>query len=129
MTLHTTSLDSLPQDLYRPSRPDILRFPLNLVCGSRTTRVRRSLLPSSLAAILLFLASLPAFAGQRHTVWAYPPGAGPKGVVEAETWVTASRADSDRGTAAEYRIEIENGLSDDVSLDLYLAVLDQKPGE
>lgn len=72
---------------------------------------------------------MPALAGQRHTVWAYPPGAGPKGVVEAETWITTSRADSDKGTAAEYRIEIENGLSDDVSLDLYLAVLNQAPGE
>ena len=78
---------------------------------------------------LLLLTALPAAAGQRHTVWAYPPGAGPKGVVEAETWITTSRASSDQGTAAEYRIEIENGLSDDVSLDLYLGVFRQAPGE
>ena len=30
---------------------------------------------------------------------------------------------------AEYRIEIENGLTDDVSLDIYLGVFTQNPGE
>lgn len=79
--------------------------------------------------LLLLLWSGLAEAGQRHTVWAYPPGAGPKGSVEAETWITASRANSDSGTASEYRLEIENGLTDDVSLDLYLGVLKQAPGE
>ena len=81
-------------------------------------------------AIYLFLAvcalsAPPAVAGQRHTVWAYPPGAGPKGSVEAETWITAARASSAASTASEYRLEIENGLTDDVSLDLYLGVLNQ----
>jgi len=88
--------------------------------------LRRS---SPLLLLLTVLSAFPAAAGQRHTVWAYPPGAGPKGVVEAETWITTSRANSDSGTAAEYRLEIENGLSDDVSLDLYLGVLKQAPGE
>ena len=62
----------------------------------------------------------PALAGKRHTVWAYPPGAGPRGAVEAETWVTTTRASRASGTDAEYRVEIENGLSDGLSLDVYL---------
>jgi hypothetical protein len=80
-------------------------------------------------SLVLLLASGLAEAGQRHTVWAYPPGAGPRGAVEAETWITASRANSDSGTAAEYRLEIENGLTDDLSLDVYLGVLNQAPGQ
>ena len=70
-----------------------------------------------------------ALAGERHTVWAYPPGAGPKGAVEAETWITGERETSHGPTESEYRLEIENGLTDDVSLDAYLAVLSQTSGE
>lgn len=82
-----------------------------------------------LAGLALLLVSLPAAAGERKTVWAYPPGAGPKGAVESEFWLTTSRKASDSPTGSEYRIEIENGLTDDVSLDVYLGVLKQNPGE
>lgn len=83
---------------------------------------------SFLFAVLLLLPGR-ADGGQRHTVWAYPPGAGPKGTVELETWITAERKTRESGTNSEYRVEIENGLTDDVSLDVYLAVLKQTPEE
>lgn len=86
----------------------------------------RTLLPLFLLAVT---AASPALAGQRHTVWAYPPGAGPKGNVEAETWITAVKETKDAATDAEYRVEIENGLSDDVSLDVYLGIFKQTPEE
>ncbi len=70
-----------------------------------------------------------ALAGERHTVWAYPPGAGPKGSVEVETWITGARETSHGPTESQYKLEIENGLTDDVSLDAYLAVLSQTPEE
>jgi hypothetical protein len=79
--------------------------------------------------VALLAAPCPASAGERHTVWAYPPGAGPKGAVEAETWITGERETSHGPTESEYRLEIENGLTDDVSLDAYLAVLSQTSGE
>jgi len=82
----------------------------------------------SVALGALVLAS-PAEAGERKTVWAYPPGAGPKGAVESELWLTTSQARSGDPTGSEVRLEIENGLTDDISLDLYLAVLNQAPGE
>lgn len=89
-------------------------------------------LPGALVACILGLGLLlapPAAAGQRHTVWAYPPGAGPKGMTELETWITTDRETRESGTAAEYRVEVENGLTDDVSVDVYLGVLKQAPGE
>lgn len=49
--------------------------------------------------------------------------------MEVETWLTGSRASRDSGTSAEYRLEIEHGLTDNVSLDLYLGVVKQAPGE
>lgn len=73
--------------------------------------------------------SAPALAGQRHTVWAYPPGAGPKGNVELESWITADKETKGAATDAEYRVEIENGLSDDVSLDTYLGIFKQSEQE
>ncbi len=82
-----------------------------------------------LTLVALVAAPNAALAGERHTVWAYPPGAGPKGAVEAETWVTGERETSHGPTDSEYRLEIENGLTDDVSLDAYLAVLSQTSGE
>jgi hypothetical protein len=94
---------------------------------------RRPLLPARLPGIpaLLLLAALaspgPALAGERHTAWAYPPGAGPKGAVEVETWITGVKEAAHGPTESEYRLEIENGLTDDVSLDAYLAVLSQTP--
>jgi hypothetical protein len=75
----------------------------------------------------LFLLPDAAHAGKRHTVWAYPPGAGPKGSVEVETWMTGTKETSGSGTEMSYKVEIENGLTDDVSLDLYIAVLSQTP--
>lgn len=85
---------------------------------------------TTLFVVAFALAPLTALeAGERHTVWAYPPGAGPKGSAELETWVTAGRAESHSGTSSEYRVEVENGLTDNVSLDLYLAVVTQAPGE
>ena len=93
----------------------------------RAARVRPALLP--LLAVVLMAGAPPAAAGERHTVWAYPPGAGPKGAVEAETWITTKKEASGSPTEAEYRIEIENGLTDDVSLDIYLGVFTQSPGE
>ena len=79
--------------------------------------------------LLLGLLLLPgaAHAGKRHTVWAYPPGAGPKGAVEGEVWMTGEKASTDSPTETQYKVEIENGLTDDVSLDLYIAVLSQTP--
>ncbi len=49
--------------------------------------------------------------------------------MEAETWITGERETSHGPTDSEYRLEIENGLTDDVSLDAYLAVLSQTSGE
>jgi len=89
----------------------------------------RPLALAGLALAAALLSAGPAFAGKRHTVWAYPPGAGPRGAVEAETWVTATRPTRAEGTDAEYRLEIENGLEDGLSLDVYLAVLKQPAGE
>jgi hypothetical protein len=86
-----------------------------------------TLLAAGLAASLV--AAPSAHAGKRHTVWAYPPGAGPRGAVEAETWITTKQESKHSGTEAEYRLEIENGLSDGLSLDVYLGVLTQEPGE
>jgi hypothetical protein len=82
-------------------------------------------------ALLSPLLLLPGtvLAGKRHTVWAYPPGAGPKGAVEAEVWMTGTKETADSGTETSYKVEIENGLTDDVSLDVYLAILSQAPGE
>lgn len=81
--------------------------------------------------LLLFLGLLllpgVAHAGKRHTVWAYPPGAGPKGALEGEIWMTGAKETSDSGTEMSYKVEFENGLTDDVSLDLYVAVLSQTP--
>jgi len=79
--------------------------------------------------LLLGLLLLPgvALAGKRHTVWAYPPGAGPKGSVEGEVWITGEKESSDSPTELQYKLEIENGLTDDISLDLYIAVLSQTP--
>ncbi|MFI5182402.1 MAG: hypothetical protein ACHQPI_13535 [Thermoanaerobaculia bacterium] len=82
---------------------------------------------AALLASLLLPGVAPA--GQRHTVWAYPPGAGPKGSVEVETWLTGTKETSASPTDSEYRIEIENGLTDDVSLDVYLGVLTQTQEE
>lgn len=79
--------------------------------------------------LLAAAAAAPLHAGQRHTVWAYPPGAGPKGAVEAETWITTGKHDADAPSEAEYRLELENGLSDDVSLDVYLGVFKQTSEE
>jgi len=93
----------------------------------RTVRVPAALLP--LVALFLLAGARPAAAGERHTVWAYPPGAGPKGAVEAETWITTKKETSGSPTEAEYRIEIENGLTDDVSLDVYLGVFTQDPDQ
>ncbi len=93
------------------------------------TRPSALALLASPALLLLLLTALPASAGERKTVWAYPPGAGPKGAVESEFWLTTSRQTSDSPTASEYRIEIENGLTDDISLDVYLGVFKQDPGE
>jgi len=95
-----------------------------------TIRIVRLNLNIGRAALFLVFAAalgLPqiALAGKRHTVWAYPPGAGPKGSVEVESWVTGTKESSGSPTESEYRIEIENGLTDDVSLDVYLAVLNQ----
>jgi hypothetical protein len=93
--------------------------------------MRRSVVSGVLAVLALafgVLPARPALAGKRHTVWAYPPGAGPRGAVEAETWVTTTRESRASGTDAEYRVEIENGLSDGLSLDVYLAVLKQPAG-
>lgn len=90
-------------------------------------RLNRKYLPALLALLLLLPGT--ALAGKRHTVWAYPPGAGPKGAVEAEVWMTGTKETSDSGTEMSYKVEIENGLTDDVSLDLYVAVLSQAPGE
>lgn len=81
------------------------------------------------ALLAFLLAPRHALAGERHTVWAYPPGAGPKGSVEVETWYTGTKETSGSPTENEYRIEIENGLTDDVSLDVYLAVLKQTEEE
>lgn len=86
-------------------------------------------LGGSILALVALLVAPSARAGQRHTVWAYPPGAGPKGMTELETWITTSRESRETGTAAEYRVEIENGLTDEVSVDVYLGVLKQAPGE
>lgn len=94
----------------------------------RSSRSARAL-GFALLALASLAAAPAALAGRRHTVWAYPPGAGPKGSVEAETWVTVARADDDAPTTSEYRLEIENGLSDDVSLDVYLGVIKQDPEE
>jgi len=77
--------------------------------------------------LLLLALARPAEAGKRHTVWAYPPGAGPKGSVEGEVWMTGAKETPDSGTEMSYKVEIENGLTDDVSLDLYVAVLSQTP--
>jgi hypothetical protein len=93
--------------------------------------MRRAAVSSGLFVLAFALGVVPArpaLAGKRHTVWAYPPGAGPRGAVEAETWVTTTRASRASGTDAEYRVEIENGLSDGLSLDVYLAVLNQPAG-
>ncbi len=80
------------------------------------------------AALLLSAAcAAPALAGQRHTVWAYPPGAGPKGAVELETWMTTTKEAKDAPSEAEYRVEVENGVTDDVSLDTYLGIFTQDP--
>jgi len=84
-------------------------------------------LVSAILAVLVFARC--AEAGERKTVWAYPPGAGPKGAVESELWLTTGQARSGDPTGSELRLEIENGLTDDVSIDLYLAVLKQAPGE
>lgn len=98
---------------------------------TRHEMARRPAARAGLALIALALLGLSgtAMAGKRHTVWAYPPGAGPKGEVELETWVTAARANGNSGTSSEYRVELENGLTDDISLDVYLAVLKQTPEE
>lgn len=94
--------------------------------------MRRSVVPGGplalLALAMLLGSARDAHAGKRHTVWAYPPGAGPRGAVEAETWITTSREGRGSGTDAEYRLEIENGLSDGLSLDVYLGVLNQPAG-
>jgi len=79
--------------------------------------------------LLLLVVTPPAEAGKRHTVWAYPPGAGPKGSVEAEVWMTGAKEASDSPTELQYKVEIENGLTDDVSLDVYIAVLSQTSGQ
>lgn len=81
----------------------------------------------ALLPLLLLAFASPAQAGKRHTVWAYPPGAGPKGSVEGEVWMTGAKETSNSPTEAQYKVEIENGLTDDVSLDLYIAVLSQTP--
>jgi hypothetical protein len=47
--------------------------------------------------------------------------------VEAEVWMTGAKETSDSATESQYKVEIENGLTDDVSLDLYIAVLSQTP--
>jgi hypothetical protein len=91
--------------------------------------MRRLATPGLLVLAALLAAAPLALAGKRHTVWAYPPGAGPRGSVEVETWVTATRESRETGTDAEYRIEVENGLADGLSLDVYLAVLKQPAGE
>jgi hypothetical protein len=88
-------------------------------------RLNRNILPALLLPLLLVPGA--AHAGKRHTVWAYPPGAGPKGTVEGEVWMTGVKETSDSGTAMSYKVEFENGLTDDVSLDLYLAILSQTP--
>ncbi len=80
-----------------------------------------------LPLLALLLAPAAAHAGKRNTVWAYPPGAGPKGSVEGEVWMTGAKETSDSSTESQYKVEIENGLTDDVSLDLYIAVLSQTP--
>jgi hypothetical protein len=117
MTTHSHALDALdaPEDL------ETVGVPLSPSGRGALVRV--------LVALALFGLSGTALAGKRHTVWAYPPGAGPTGAVELETWITTSREKRDSGTNAEYRVEIENGLTDDVSLDVYLAVLTQTPEE
>ncbi len=79
--------------------------------------------------LVVLLLPCAAHAGKRNTVWAYPPGAGPKGSVEVETWLTGTKASSGSSTDSEYQIEIENGLTDDVSLDVYLGVLSQTKEE
>ena len=88
-------------------------------------RLNRKVLLLPLLALLV--APAAAHAGKRNTVWAYPPGAGPKGAVEGEVWITGEKEDSDSPTDLKYKVEIENGLTDDVSLDLYIAVLSQTP--
>jgi hypothetical protein len=102
---------------------------MKIVAGRNSMRrtAPGSLALLALAAALLVPAS-PAHAGRRYTVWAYPPGAGPKGSVEAETWITAERETRDSGTDVEYRIELENGITDGLSIDVYLAVLKQPAG-
>ena len=80
-------------------------------------------------ALPLLLAAAPARAGERRTVWAYPPTMSPKGSVEVETWLTLKKETSDPGTDSELRIEVENALTDDVSLDIYLGVFEQVPEE
>lgn len=85
---------------------------------------RNFALPLCLGLLLLPGA---AHAGKRYTVWAYPPGAGPKGSVEGEVWMTGEKESADSPTELQYKVEIENGLTDDVSLDLYIAVLSQTP--
>ena len=41
--------------------------------------------------------------------------------------MTGAKETSDSPTESQYKVEIENGLTDDVSLDLYIAVLSQTP--
>jgi len=98
-------------------------------CASLPRRPRLLAVSGRLGLLILLAPSWAALAGERHTVWAYPPGAGPKGSVEAETWFTGTRETSHGPTDSEYRLELENGLTDDVSLDAYLAVLSQTSGE
>ena len=88
-------------------------------------RLNRNLIGPLLLGLLLLPGA--AQAGKRQTVWAYPPGAGPKGSVEGEVWITGEKASKDSPTETHYKVEVENGLTDDVSLDLYIAVLSQTP--
>ncbi len=54
----------------------------------------------------------------------------PEGLGESvETWLTLKKETSDPGTDSELRIEVENALTDDVSLDIYLGVFEQVPEE
>jgi hypothetical protein len=92
-------------------------------------RLNRNYILPGISLLALLLSPGVALAGKRNTVWAYPPGAGPKGAVEAEVWMTGERESSDSPTETNYKVEIENGLTDDVSLDLYIAVLSQTPEE